>query len=396
MFDSTSLDSDDLNASSLGIVAEKELISSEEKNSYFVSFKQDGSYEKIVFTKTISENYSDGTQEVTQEEIEGNAENLYINEKFIFMSFTANTPDPFAAKYPSFHSNDSTKVFLVDRKTGKMYSLNDFSSFKVVETSVIKSGDSYYRLQIDNGALTATDILPNKNIRIYFVLEDKFGNIYAYNDQLESSNGKIFYITNCLFKGKDGCCYDIRGGLYQSYSFPGELIVFRKNSNGQNEECTSLNTTIFFDDDFSIRGYIHFRNTEVYELRENSYNGYLYGAYGYDSFETRGGFRMMKNAYFVDDSIIVGERDDGIYYYDLSSEKKMDGYTGNTSVTFANEGVVMDRGEICSESGEYFVRVEEALGTEVYRLTVKNGKVVPTLFVRTDYDAEVLTIQPLN
>ena len=55
MFDSVNMLLDDSAESSLGIVAERNPTSEEISESYFVRFKKDGTFEKVVFTKTITE-----------------------------------------------------------------------------------------------------------------------------------------------------------------------------------------------------------------------------------------------------------------------------------------------------------------------------------------------------
>ena len=66
-----------------------------------------------------------------------------------------------------------------------------------------------------------------------------------------------------------------------------------------------------------------------------------------------------------------------------------------------NQGYICDRGILYAEGSKAFVRMEEVQGTTVYELvqtTGENGKlsVEAKLYKEIEYQADVITIQPLN
>ena len=102
----------------------------------------------------------------------------------------------------------------------------------------------------------------------------------------------------------------------------------------------------------------------------------------------------------VSANVLVSEEFGGIWYYDLTSEKRIDGYDPYVE-SFGNQGLVMQGDSLYSENGGVFVRVEDARGTLIYKLeetTDGNGlpSVQAVLYREIEYDANVLTIQPLN
>lgn len=407
MFDSVNMLLDDSAESSLGIVAERNPTSEEISESYFVRFKKDGTFEKVVFTKTITESYDDGTQEIRQEEIDGQASNLYVTEKFVFMSFSKYGPDSSIVGSPSFYSSRSEKVFVVDRATGKIYSLNDFSSFEVAGISVIKRRRSdydyynyaYYCLQTNNGVLQVTELMPNENISVHSVTEDKFGNFYVNNSQISSSEGKVFYVTENVLRGTDGYCYNIEGSLNFDYYDTGTITLYRRNAAGEKEKGDNFYTNFRFAFTENEAHVLCVRGDEIFQIggMYDSEDRNVYGTYTGELFYPQANIPPLWYPYFVSDSIVVGvsPRDGSLYYYNLATPKTHE-YRGTLS--FEKEGSIPLNGELYSEGGMTLVRTEEIYGTVIYRLfeDLVTGMVAYEEFSRTVYNAEVLTIQSLN
>lgn len=403
MFNSVNMYFDDSAESSLGIVAERNPTSEEISQSYFVRFKEDGTFEKVVFTKTITENYDDGTQEIRQEEIDGQASNLYVTEKFVFMSFSKNGPDSSVVGTSSFYSSNSQKVFVVDRATGKMYSLNDFPSFEVAGISVIRrrrsnrfSGYDYYCLQTDNDVLKVTELMPNENISVDYVTEDKFGNFYVMNSQISSSEGNVFYVTEDTYRGTDGYCYNIEGAL--DYYDMGTITLYRRNAAGEKEKGDNFYTNFRFALTKNEAHVLCVRGDELFQIggMYDSENRNVYATYTGKYFYPQANIPPLFYPYFVSDSIVVGVNSRGtLYYYNLATRKTYE-YRGTLS--FEKEGSIPLSGELYSEGGMILVRTEEIYGTVIYRLFENNdtGTVAYEEFSRTIYDAEVLTLQSLN
>ncbi len=402
MFNSVNMYFDDSAESSLGIVAERNPTSEEISQSYFVRFKEDGTFEKVVFTKTITENYDDGTQEIRQEEIDGQASNLYVTEKFVFMSFSKNGPDSSVVGTSSFYSSNSQKVFVVDRATGKMYSLNDFPSFEVAGISVIRrrrsnrfSGYDYYCLQTDNDVLKVTELMPNENISVDYVTEDKFGNFYVMNSQISSSEGNVFYVTEDTYRGTDGYCYNIYGSLVYNSK---ELTVYRRNAAGEKETGDNFYTSFRFALTETESQVLCVRGDELFQIggMYDSENRNVYATYRGNYFYQYAKISPLFFPHLLSDSIVVGVNSRGtLYYYNLATRNPPEYLS---PLSFEKEGSIPLSGELYSEGGMILVRTEEIYGTVIYRLFENNdtGTVAYEEFSRTIYDAEVLTLQSLN
>lgn len=402
-------------ADSIGLIAEEEedpVFEGETINrTYLVSFREDGTFEKITFVFTSTDAYSDGSYEVTQEQIEPYPVNLFVTEEFIFVAYSNFEADAGLFENPEHSRNfdRSDENFAIDRSTGKLYSLNDLDSFyvcgdQVVSTDGVGLGtDSYYCLSAENGALTVTDLMPNKNIYVYGTSADAFGNIFVCNDSVARKEGNIVYVTERVGIGDDGYAYVLRndnyyGGLDASYT------IKRYGADGVLQESWDFTDTVIrFAGEYSSEedGYVVLLRDEMYVLRVNGSDSWYAtwaggAAHTYDPVAEI----FMTREIPVSANVLVSEEFGGIWYYDLTSEKRIDGYDPYVE-SFGNQGLVMQGDSLYSENGGVFVRVEDARGTLIYKLeetTDGNGlpSVQAVLYREIEYDANVLTIQPLN
>ena len=415
MFDDASIEFG--GADKIGIVvdedAEPVLTGTTEGRSYIVSFNDDGTFEKITFVFTKTDEYSDGTYEVTQEQIEANPIKLHVTDAFVFLAYSMLLPDEYErgdlGYNLSYRSSDEN--FVIDRATEKLYSLEEFGRFEVASDSVIKCdsypSDNYYALSVEDGVLQATDLLPNKNIETISVAEDKFGNYYVQTDSYEGRAGNVVYGKNLFYTGDDGYVYETTEDITMAYSLGNSYLLRRYGSDGEAEQNWNADTIlrIYNDWDLSrIDFYIMLTGDEIYVFRPES--GSLYYFWYGEKTETDT-FVSLAYLWYMDGAVPVAPGmiaayatygtggADQIWYYDMSEMYVDD------RVESANQGYICDRGILYTEGDKAFVRTEEAQGTTVFVLEAAAGvgekpSVQAKLYKEIDYRAEVITIQPLN
>ena len=141
-------------ADSIGLIAEEEEDPAFEgktiNRTYLVSFREDGTFEKITFVFTSTDAYSDGSYEVTQEQIEPYPVNLFVTEEFIFVAYSNIEADAGLFENPEFNRifDQSDENFAIDRSTGKLYSLNDLGSFYVCSDQIVSTDGAGFGTEI--------------------------------------------------------------------------------------------------------------------------------------------------------------------------------------------------------------------------------------------------------
>lgn len=414
MFDNARVELD--GAEHIGIIVEEEedpvLTDSVTERSYIVSFNDDGSFDKITFLFTKTDEYSDGTYTVTQEQIEGNPIKLHVTDTFIFLSYSTRTPQAYELEDPSYEIsyNNYDENFVIDRSMGKLFSLEELSMFEVVANSVIRCSSpayKYYRLSVESGVLKVIDLLPNKNIEAKLVAEDKFGNCYVQTDSYEGKEGNVVYGKNLFYTGDDGYVYEMTEDIVMAYSLGNTYLLRRYGSDGEVEQNWSSDTIIRYYRWWDIAdtvAYIMLLGNEVYVFRSGSDSLYYFW---YGERTDAGTVVSKEYLWYMDGAVPVAPgmiaayatygtgQPDQIWYYDMSEM-----YIGDRVET-ENQGYICDRGILYAEGSKAFVRMEEVQGTTVYELvqtTGENGKlsVEAKLYKEIEYQADVITIQPLN
>lgn len=409
MFDNARVELD--GAENIGIIVEEEedpeMTDPVTERSYIVSFNDDGTFDKITFVFTTTEENGDGTYEVTQEQIEGNPIKLYVTDTFIFLAYRTGMMSDYEKEDPDYEItyNSSDENFVIDRATGKLFSLKELTRFRVVSNSVVEYSNpasNYYRLSVEDGALTVTDLLPNKNIEARFVVEDKFGNCYVQTDSYNGKEGNVVYGINYFYTGNDGYVYGTDAEFL--FGFTGYTYSLKRyGADGEAEQDWSANTVINIYDiwTMSLDGYLMLLGNDVYVFSPNhgSTSDFWYGERtDAETIVVREKLRYTDGAVPVAPGMIAAygtDQSDQIWYYDMT-DTYIDRY-----VESRNQGYICDRGILYTEGDKAFVRMEEAMGTTIYELvltTGENGKlyVEANLYLEKEYQADVITIQPLN
>ena len=397
-------------AESVGLIAEEEddpvYEGSTINRTYIVRFREDGTFEKITFVFTKTDGYSDGTYEVTQEQIEPNPVNLCVTEEFIFVAYSNFEADINSFEDPGYNKyfSRSDENFAIDRATGKLYSLNELESFSVYSDRIVSTegvglgSDNYYCLSVENGALTVTDLMPNKNIYVYGVSEDAFGNIFVCNESIARKEGNISYVTDYVIIGDDGYGYVCRNALHMNFDDP--YTIKRYGADGVLQENWGYTDTIIRYINEYEQGYIVLLRNEMYIFNERSTGWYAICEEGEARTYYAAAEIFVPYAMPVSTNLFVGNDFGEIWYYDLTSEKRIEGYDPYIK-SFGNQGMVMQGNSLYSENDDVFVQVEDTHGTLVYKLeqtTGENGlpSVIAVLQREIAYETTVLVIQPLN
>lgn len=415
MFDNARVELD--GAENIGIIVEEEedpeMTDPVTERSYIVSFNDDGTFDKITFVFTTTEENGDGTYEVTQEQIEGNPVKLYVTDAFIFLAYAKNIyytqserEDPFYNRIYEYNEEN----FVIERESGKLYPMEAAGSYMVLSDTIIRStgvADSdFYSLKTEDGVLKITDLMPNKNIFVDGAWEDKFGNIYVQNDTSESRDGNIIYCKQSVTIGDDGYAYVLGNGRYMN-EIGGTMTIERYGKDGKKEENWSANTIIETDKSYNDEvSYLVLTGDEIFSFgsgwQGNEYDWYgkrtgvgTYRSVAYHS-------HYFGVAFLSTDMLIAKTFDGQVWYYELLSEKNVKyNYDGDRLESYANQGMVMESGDLYADESGVFIKIEEVQGTTVYKLEQVTGSdgrpsVEAKLYKEIEYQADVITIQPLN
>ena len=196
-----------------------------------VTFKKNTSVTEDVYDN--DGNLIDSNTTITQEDIPAQINRLYVSGKYIFMQFipivfeskTYNYYEgetlkseylevrPFSLVYDlngisdfdtkNYYSSALSQSFVVDSQTGYIYKIENFKIASIVDSDLVEDGNhNIYKMHINNdGTLTFTDILPNKDIALGNAVTDKYGYTFVYNDNLD----QIDYVNKIIyFRGIEG------------------------------------------------------------------------------------------------------------------------------------------------------------------------------------------------
>ena len=360
--------------------------------------------------------------EVTQEQIDPYPVNLYATEKFIFMAYSDYVSlIEYDDREPDNQFSPINENFVIDRKTGKVFSMGDLERFTVCGENIVRcsqygvTGFVYYYLSVENGALIFTDLMPNKNIFVREVFEDAFGNVYVYNESVSKKEGNIVYVTDRVRIGEDGYAYLFRDTLSfnsidEDTFSDNRYTVKRYGRDGfLQEEWNPVETVVRFPtDSYSEEGYVALLGSEIFVIGADG-SGKICRWWGSQEGGEAGTYTAMAylpfgTAYPLSPRMAVAIRDDGqVWYYDLLSSKNLTDYYGDdiTVETFENQGFIMQGNSIVYKDGSVFVHVEDTQGTQVYKLELTAGAnglpaVTAVLHQENEYNAAVLIFLPLN
>lgn len=361
---------------------------------------------------TTTQSYSDGTYEVTQEQIEGSPLKVYVTDQFIFLAygrdlkFSVDPTDPYDNQ--TFRRYDEN--FVIDRSSGKLYSMDAVGEFMVVSGSIIRDGrytySSFYYLEIEDGALKMTDLMPNKNIEALAAVEDKFGNVYVQTEGYEGKANGVVYGENYFYVGDDGYVYETESGIDSLYSLGDTFLLRRYGQDGELQQNWSADTVFRIYEPLlnTLETYVMLLGNKVFVFapESQSMSSFWYGERSdASSVKSVAYLWYMDGAVPVAPGLIAAYAASGtseqaqIWYYDMS-EMYID-YRVETE----NQGYVCEGGTLYTEGEKALVRTEEVYGTTIQVLEQTTGEnglpaVVAKPYQEIEYAAEVIMVQPLN
>ena len=158
---------------------------------------------------------------ITQDEINGEIDKLYIVGGYTFISFvpkgesqrpnTTNLAldDDGIAHYDKggYNSGRERQSFVIDNATGYVYAIKNFS-IDEIDRGIIISNGIYYDMTVEaNGELIFKQIVMNQTLRIYDIFKDKYGHKYVNNNYLDAydeENKTLYYTKHYYLLSREG------------------------------------------------------------------------------------------------------------------------------------------------------------------------------------------------
>ena len=193
--------------------------SSDDKN-FLVKIDSKGNIEEVRFIK--------GEEELEQDNIDAYVYKMYVYENFIYMSFTDlpnNIPENVdymmnGTFHKSYYKCDlHYQSFVINSKTGKVYSLSEFSEIRSIAGDHIVANEKLYKMSVgEDDELVFTSVISNENIHVYYADMDIYGKLFVANTMLTNeTESTVFY-------------YPYGGETNYLFSEKGRMFVFGKGS----------------------------------------------------------------------------------------------------------------------------------------------------------------------
>lgn len=181
---------------------------------------------------------------ISQDDIDGKIDKLYVNGDYTFVSFVPKEKGLFYTSFSSsmyyvdfgsrpeeneltydtdgistydkcdYFSDSNRKSFIVDNRTGLIYLIEGFniSSIKrnLLYTEEKGKENLVFDIRVnDNKELEIYPLFTNSSIRVYDAFKDKYGNAYVWNDKVneyDENNKTLYYVFS---KGNETAIKDI-------------------------------------------------------------------------------------------------------------------------------------------------------------------------------------------
>ena len=392
-----------------------------EYSTTLVTFDENGDIEEVVFR------YTDGSGEVTQDEL-GYLHYVYTLGDYTFVEYGVENlwegdlsgemlADTLTYGQRELRCDQDSQTFVIHNPTGKVYSLHSAGDaftkqlYGSEATSLIvwaydggvsmdigyhisSTNDGMdiasFKLDIaENGDLVLTDVMPNRNIRVYNMFTDAYGNTFVCNDELNDVTDGIMYYTGELryYEGSDGLAYRVDDGRIsvsgEDYSpsapdITKDVVLHKSPSQMSRSEGLA----------FIKNGYLLFGDENDRDVCKLSADG-TYERTGV-ALSAYGGLYSMSGEIFA--SVI--SPDDSVDMFCRLDLSAFDGTVESISVTEIAEFSSVHTSGVMPDV--ILLTVQSLTSTEVYTLTVENGEVVRTLLDSSAYGGTMVSIQPLN
>lgn len=301
------------NVSALGIYStssnsSRSLSSRSQSNKNYLVMAIGSSYNQIGYDETgvIEVTFiKNGSQEVngettiTQEEINGEIDKLYVLEDYTFVSFvlegTSQRPESSELVYDTdgiaiydktdYFSGSSRQSYIIDNVSGLIYKIEDFNIKSISGGCLVSADDDFiYDFRVnENGEIEIFSLFQNPSISWVSCFKDKYGIKYIQNDRIntyDSSTKTFFYVFNSNSQDDGLITYELTSNketIKLEYSnskwenaYPHVVKASIVQSDG---ECRDLN----LNDNFKIYyGKNKYANV-VYKVEAGIVYGYNFG-----------------------------------------------------------------------------------------------------------------------
>jgi len=267
------------------------------KKNRLVGIDGDDNVSEIWFSKI--EVSDDGRPNViTQDDLNAQIDKLHVTKDFIYFSLTTHhiCPDchvsynyghnycpsqPMNSYYSrdyydrsGYYSDDSSQCFVIDRQSNNVYSLAEIPVIYYLDENLITgmtvvghygnapvySAVSVFMLTIENGELKATDMVPNKNIRVLCGMMNKDGTVIIANTTANAIDGNVVLCIDSY--NMEGASYGVvKGSDGNVYKNEYELKVFDSATMQWVVPDLSLRVSIWTHNEYITTG-----NGEVYRM----------------------------------------------------------------------------------------------------------------------------------
>ena len=229
---------------------------------------------------------------VTQDEIDGQVDKVYVLGDFTFISFVASNSNGSFGGYQQdsdyntygYITQTGRASFVIDNNTGYVYDLKDFPVSHIKNSLCFGSDDAAYDLKVgDNNELVFTRVVKNQTLEAYDVFKDKYGNLYVYNNDLDTfdeANKTVYFSKLNYFLASD------QTAIYFDYSAENSVSAHRVWQDKVPSNCTDIKKmgpnfekqAISREEKYEINYIPFYRGNQSASscLISNIENGYLY------------------------------------------------------------------------------------------------------------------------
>lgn len=237
---------------------------------------------------------------ITQQEIDGEVDKLYVTDEYTFVSFVpegeSQRPDNNGEYYNNYRdlsydqyhyfTHDERQSYVIHNATGYVYDLKDFP-IEYIYNGLVYCNSKYYDMKLNqNGELDFVQVVRNETISVIDIFKDKYGNKYVQNNHLngyDEENNTTYFTKTTYLLSKEGIV------LHIEYDDIFDIVPpeYFKKIEKINADLTS--SPILENETFEI-GYYANRGISAYKSGvyvSHIKNGYLYmystqgGAYSY-------------------------------------------------------------------------------------------------------------------
>ena len=343
---------------------------------------------------------------VTQDEINGEIDKLYVLNNYTFISFVPegsserfsdegeglyNEKGEWIYDRHGYSSDGARQSFVIDNNTGCVYPIKDHT-LGLADNLVIIDGRVYDMKVNGSGELEFSAVILNETISPIRAFKDKYGNKYVLNRYLDTFDGQsgTVYYTNSL-----------------EYLMSDENAVIHRvcDKNGHNTTSIKKITYGFSEEDILPTDRFFF---DEYNVLENSwlYLTFMEGNYRRINVETLAEEYAQQDEPIGDFVSLISYKtmvvfyENALYYGDVFGERAVypDGVPNGIeaeNLTLIIDGVVRTD----SPSSDYKLwRFQKTTLTETvfYTVAIENGvpKVIDEAYVAPERD--VILLQPIN